>query len=811
MKIYALFSWILFWGCCYAHSTEARQFSNSCIYKIHGSILDAETKQPISFATVMIKNTKNGVVADEHGKFLLDKLCKKEYTLVFSSVGYEDYHKHISLQEDVEMNILMTRKMMTLSEVVVSDDHVEQRKNEVPLSMEIVDSDFLIQNQGGSLMQSLDRLAGVTTIDIGSGQSKPVIRGLGFNRVVVVENGIKHEGQQWGVEHGLEIDQYAVDNVEVIKGPSSLRYGSDAIGGVIDVKQNRLPEQNTFTGTVDLTGKTNNNLLGTSIALAGRKGHLFTTFRATLLDYGDYKVPTDSVDIYSYRAPLYNNQLRNTAGNEHDLHFSFGYVKPAFQSRFYVSNIRVKSGFFANAYGLEPRNVDTDLHDRSDRDIQYPYQQVNHFKIINRTQRNWSKYELKSELGFQRNFRQELSQYVAHGYMPATYQGEANFAPDLDRQFDKYVFSANVEGAYFKTNKTSFTFGINSAYQDNAINGHGFIIPAFRQFNLGSFALVKHGITEKSTLQVGLRYDYGNIQIERYHDWFTSPVVSGTDTTYQYLQRADDLDRDFSNVSWSVGYNYNHKNWSFKTNIGKSFRMPIAQELGANGVNYHRFSFEVGDPDLSPEVAYQLDAGLEYSAERLAFGLTPFANYFPNYIYLNPTSEHDRLYGNGNQVFYYSQTKVLRYGGEIHAHYRIIDPLRFGLVGEYVYAEQLSGKKKGFTLPFSPPASVIFNLRYEKNKWKFLENIYMSLDYKIAASQTRIVPPEEVTEGYQVVNLGLGGDVKMQDRNLSISLQVQNLFNTKYFNHTSFYRLINVPEAGRNFILNIAIPFSIKI
>jgi iron complex outermembrane receptor protein len=239
--------------------------------------------------------------------------------------------------------------------------------------------------------------------------------------------------------------------------------------------------------------------------------------------------------------------------------------------------------------------------------------------------------------------------------------------------------------------------------------------------------------------------------------------------------------------------------------------MPIAQELGSNGVNYHRFSFEVGDPDISPEISYQLDVGIDYGTERLAFGLTPFVNYFPNYIYLNPTSEHDRLYGNGNQVCYFSQAKVLRYGGEINAHYQIINPLRFGLVGEYVYAEQLSGEKKGFTLPFSPPASVIFNLRYEKNQWKFLENIYMSLDYKITAAQRRVVPPEEVTEGYQVVNLGFGGDVKMQDRNLRISLQVQNLLNTKYFNHTSFYRLINVPEAGRNFILNISIPFSINI
>ncbi|WKN44172.1 TonB-dependent receptor [Tunicatimonas pelagia] len=811
MKKYLLVSWCLFRVCCYAHATQGRQFSDSCAYEIRGSILDAETQQPIPFATVMIKNTRKGVEANKQGKFLLENLCKKEYTLVCSSVGYENYRKRISLSEDTEMNVRMTPKMVSLSEVVVSANYEEQRKQEEALSLEIVNSDYLKQHQGGSLMNSLDRLAGVTTMDIGSGQSKPVIRGLGFNRVVVVENGIKHEGQQWGVDHGLEIDQYAVDNVEVIRGPSSLRYGSDAIGGVINVKQDQLPEQNTLSGTVDLTGKTNNNLLGTSISLAGRGDVFFATFRATLLDYGDYKVPTDSVDIYNFRAPLYKNHLRNTAGHEHDLHFSFGYTKPTFQSRFYVSNIQSKSGFFANAHGLEPRNVDEEFHDQSNRDIHYPYQQVNHFKVINKSQWEWKKYELKSEVGFQRNFRQEWSQYVSHGFMPAVYQGEEGFNPELERQFDKYVYSANVEGAYFHSDRTSVTVGVNGSYQDNRIGGRGFIIPAFRQLNVGSFVLARHRFTEKSTLQAGIRYDYGNTQIDSYQDWFTSPAIFGTDTTDQYLQRASDLNRNFSNVSWSIGYNYHTPHWSFKTNLGKSFRMPIAKELGANGVNYHRFSFEVGDPDLSPEVAYQVDAGLEYRSERFALGLTPFANYFSNYIYLNPTAEHDRLYGSGNQVFYYSQARVFRSGGEIHGHYQIISPLSIGLVGEYVYQIQLSGEKKGFTLPFSPPASVIFNLRYERDEWKLLKNPYVSVDYKVAASQTRIVPPEEVTDGYQAVNLGMGGEVKLPERSLSISLQVQNLFNTQYFNHTSFYRLINVPEPGRNFILNISIPFSRRI
>ena len=236
--------------------------------------------------------------------------------------------------------------------------------------------------------------------------------------------------------------------------------------------------------------------------------------------------------------------------------------------------------------------------------------------------------------------------------------------------------------------------------------------------------------------------------------------------------------------------------------------MPIAKELAANGVNYHRFSYEVGDPDLSPETSYQLDAGIEYRSSRLAIGSSPFLNLFPNYIYLNPSAEHDRLYGNGNQVFYYTQSRVLRFGAELHAHYELFSFLQLGLMGEYVYSEQLSGEKKGFTLPFSPPASGIFNIRYQSHKLKFADYAYASVDYRITAPQNNIVPPEKTTEGYQVINLGMGCDLQLKGQKLSLSIQVQNLLNTKYFNHTSYYRLINVPEPGRSFILNITLPFS---
>ena len=780
------------------------------LFELKGCISN-ENNQPLPGALIHFPQLQRIAVANNQGNYVIKDIDKGKYNVQVSFIGYNPVNDTINIDKDKIYDIRLTISMLNLQEVVVRDNYIETRKKEESLNIEIVNDDYLRQNLGGSLMNSLERLPGVTTNDIGSGQSKPVIRGLGFNRVVVVENNIKHEAQQWGADHGLEIDQYAIDNVEIIKGPASLMYGSDAMGGVIDMKNRKIPADSTYGGSVDLSGKTNNDFMGTSFSFYGRKKWFFADFRATFLDYGDYKVPTDSVDIYSYRAPLYKNHLRNTAGKEQNLHLTFGIIKTKFQSKFYISNVYSKNGFFANAHGLEPRNVETELHDKTSRDINYPYQQVNHFKAINRSQFNFGKAKIETDIGFQRNFRQEWSQYVSHGYMPATYPSSLNANPDLELQFDKYVYSGNLKFSYKINDKVQFNCGINSDYQDNSIGGRGFIIPAFKQLYLGGYILGKYAFSVKSIVQIGVRYDFGNIRTQTYSDWFFSPIVSNNDTTYQYLQRSGNINRNFSNASWSLGYNYNAEKWSFKTNIGKSFRMPSAKELAANGVNYHNFSYEVGDAGLSPEVSYQLDAGLEYNSSYLAIGATPFLNYFTNYIYLNPSSKHDRLYGNGNQVFNYTQCEVLRYGAEIHAHYQLLKPLQVGIIGEYVYSEQQSGEKKGFTLPFSPPASVILNVKYQKLRMKFIENAYLSIDYKLTAPQNNIVPPEEKTDGYQVINVGLGADVKLKNQKISVSLQVQNLLNTKYFNHTSYYRLINVPGSGRNFILNISFPFSGKI
>ncbi|MDN3588831.1 TonB-dependent receptor [Pedobacter aquatilis] len=778
-------------------------------FRLSGKTIDTYGNSIPDVSITIIEIGKT-IQSDKSGDFSFPDIPEGKYELIVTHTNHQKLHKMITVSKDsASFTLVLKPKILQLAEVEIKENFAERRSQEESMNIETIKRDFLLKNLGGSLMKSLERLPGVKTIGIGSGQSKPLIRGMGFNRVVVIDKGMKHEGQQWGADHGLELDQYAAREVEIIKGSASFAYGSDAIAGIIDTKPPLLPPANSLGGSVDLTGKSNNAFYGTSVNLYGRNKNWFFDSRVTYQKYSDYKVPTDSVYVYDYAVALKDGFLRNTAGGETDLNLSAGYVNEKFRSVFYFSNINSKSGFFANAHGLEPRRVDVNLHDASSNDILTPSQQVNHFKIINRTDFRIGLHHFKIDLGFQHNFREEFSPYVNHGYMPPIYPSNRNVPSYLEREFDKSVFAANFKDLV-SIGKHELNFGLNTEYQNNKISGWSFLVPAFRQFTLGAFIYDKFKITDEILLLGALRYDFGHISMDKYNDWFLSPVAINGMETDQYLTRANDLTRNFNSFVYSVGMNFNRGKFSLKWNLGKSFRMPIAKELGANGVNYHYFSYEKGNPNLSPEISYQADFGLSYKTQSLSINFSPFYNYFPNYIYLNPTALHDYDYGAGNQVFEYAQSKVMRYGAEFQIKANLIKNISVEALAEYLFAKQLSGDKKGYVLPFSPPPSVLINLSYNKDFGSKFKESYLSIDYRLTSRQDNIVPPEKKTDGYGIINIQAGTKIDVGGRAISVNLQAQNLLDKKYLNHTSFYRLIELPEAGHNLILSLNIPFSIR-
>ncbi len=650
-----------------------------------------------------------------------------------------------------------------------------------------VSHDFLETNLAGSLMQTLEGIPGVKAMSIGSGQSKPTIRGLGFNRMVVSENGIKHEGQQWGDDHGLEIDQFTVDHAEVIKGPAALLYGSDAIGGVLSLYTNHVP-LSRFEGAVQLFGRTNNEQMGASARIGGKHDRFFYRAHLTLIDYADFKVPTDSIQYYSYWIPLKDQRLRNTAGLERDGSLVFGYSGYHFNTDIHITDSYSKSGFFANAHGLEVRLSDID-YDHSRRDIDLPMQSVNHLNVLSHTTWRDEQWAIEASLSYQNNLRKEQSEPISHGYMPTPWS-------TMERRFNKSTYSAKLGMKVQPGEHHTISAGINTEYQHNRRSGWGFIIPDFETFSFGGYVFDKYSVSERLILNAGLRYDYAQTHIHSYHDWYKTPV--GNDSVYK--ERSADIHRHFNSLTWSAGVNYNVGHWVIKANVGKSFRVPIPKELGADGINYHIFRYERGRSSLDPEESYQLDAGINWSNDVLNIQVDPYVNFFPNYIYLNPTSE----YVEGLQLYHYTQAKVLRYGFEAQVNYAITTHWEAELKGEYLYAEQKSGEKKGYTLPFSTPWSAEAGVKYSFN-WR--GEGFLGMNVHIVGAQNEIVPPEKPTDGYWTLNAAAGKHFSLGKNTVKVALHADNLLNKRYYDHTSYYRLIDVPEPGRNLSLMVGLDF----
>ncbi|WP_308992497.1 TonB-dependent receptor [Mariniflexile litorale] len=766
-------------------------------FQIKGFVRNANTLQPIEGAHITGKGLFS--ISLETGAFTIKNLVEGSYSFTISHIGYASKKITVLVQPKMEtVEVLLNESSTALNEVEVHGKSKQRTAKESPIVSQTVSKEFLDKNRENSLMQTLSKIPGISTINIGSGQSKPVIRGLGFNRVAVVQNGIKHEAQQWGNDHGLEIDQYGIENIKIIKGPASLVYGSDAIAGVLDIQPNKIPIQNSFEGEVNFLGESNNNLLGISAGVQARKEKWFYRGRLTYRDYGDYKVPTKNINYENYIFELYDNNLRNTAGKEANASFSLGYVSDNITSETFFSNVNAKNGFFANAHGLEVRTSNID-YDHSNRDIDLPFHKVNHFKITNNTSISKGKHTFHFDLGFQNNHRGEHSEPVPHGYMPKP-------SDSKERIFKKNTYALNMRDVFKPINQHDVVAGINIEFQNNNIGGWGFLIPEYNRFSMGTFVYDQFEIHPNFHVLAGIRYDYGLMNTKSHFDWYPSTINnSNGSTSFVHLQRAQNKTLDFGNISASAGFSYILNNSTFKLNVGKSFRMPLPNELASDGVNYHMYRYEKGNLDLNPEESYQLDIDIDHTTKQFSVGVSPFINFFENYIYLNPTSNYYETL----QIYEYTQSKVFRIGGEIRASTTISKSLQLDASAEYVFSRQTSGAKKDFTLPFSPPLSGLFSASYQFNDIFFLKNTQLITDFRVTATQDEIVPPEEKTEGYQMLNMSLLTEMNVfkNDMPVAIRIKLNNVFNTKYFDHTSFYRLIDVPEAGRNLSISLTIPF----
>lgn len=768
-------------------------------YIVSGRVSDYHGEALIG-ATLTIGD--QAFMTDAKGKFQTKPLEKGPYQFVVSYLGFETLTMQLEVQSNQELDLHIKERSTLLDQVVVAS----QAKHSVQ-HVDKVSNQQLVDKFAGSLAKTLESVAGVNSMDIGAGASKPVIRGLGFNRVAVAENGAKQEGQQWGADHGLEIDAFSTEEVEVIKGVGTIEYGSDAIGGVIKINNEKIPQVHSFDGRAIVYGKSVNDAVGASVQLKQRGERFFYKLKVTGQDYGDYRVPIKQIDYLNTIIPIEGGRMKNTAGNNLALYGQIGYVDTKFKNILSISNVYDKSGFFPGAHGIP--NIAAVQDDGNHRNIELPNQSVNHFKITNTATWDFAaNQKLIVLLAFQNNKRQESSLFHTH----FANQSPPEKNPNLELEFVLNTFDAAVKYERLFSNEHKLTVGVQQNYQNNTIGGYGFLLPKFNKIGVGAFGMYEYFVNERLTWEAGIRADYAKIEVKPFYDTILYDYLidkgQSSAIASNYAQRSEEQNRSFSSFNGMIGAKYD---WTDHINIGATigtnFRFPTAIELASNGVHHGAFRHEKGNPDLDPEKGIAFDFRASYQTQTFSTTISPYAYYFTNYIFLKPTGTFSILPDSG-QIYEYTQSKALITGFEWKAEQRFWDRLTVEGVFEFIYNKQLdNGKTGNYPLPFSTPANFFGQVSYTLPNWNVFQDSEIFVNGKWYAEQKRIAQGEEITPSSQSYGLGISSTIHLGRVEAKTSLTATNIFDAKILNHMSFYRPLGIPELGRSIQFMLQIPF----
>ncbi len=685
-----------------------------------------------------------------------------------------------------------------IHEIVVTGNAQLREQRMSPLSVSIVNKEDIVERFSGNLMQSLEYIPGVQSMSVGSGFSKPMIRGMGFNRVGVIEGGVKQEGQQWGADHGLEVDAFNIERVNIRKGSSSLLYGSDAMGGVVEILQPSIPLQDGIFGEVDLLGRSVNGLIGGSLMVGAKKGGWFIKARHSEQHFADFAVPTDYVVYLTQVMPLTDGRVNNTAGYERSSSLYTRYGGSNFSTALSLSNAYQKAGFYPGAHGIpDPSRVydDGDL-----RDIDLPYSTVNHFKASLLNRYWWSGGWLSWNLGYQNNHREEWSLFHTH----YSSQEAPEVDPDLEIMLSLKNYSSDIKLHFDNSDRVYSEVAWSTAYQDNQIGGYSFLIPAYRRFTTGVAWVTNVEVSDRFMLSGGVRYDFGNILVDEYIDEYLAEYLTSSGYSESVVAESEvrsyELDRNFGDYSLSLGgvWNIDSRNTA-RANIGRSFRLPNANELVANGVHHSSFRHEQGNPTLDSERGWQLDLGYEFSRDRLSLAISPYASWYASYIYLQPTLEWSIL-PHAGQIYRYTQCEALFAGGEISVAVDISDEWRYEVSAEYTYTCNIDER---ISITYTPPTTMRNEISWQRGR------VTLSAEWKCVADQNNVGRNEDPTPGANLFGARAVIALPFIAEGATVVASVDNIFNTKYLNHLSYYRYVEIPEPGRNFQLSIKIPFKL--
>jgi iron complex outermembrane receptor protein len=795
-------------------------------YSLSGRITDT-SGAPLQGASVYISDLKKGSVADANGNYLINNIPDGDYVVEIKFIGYKTILENIDFDQDKVENVAMQISVTEQSEIVITGSSKATSIARNPVPIVSVSKQFLQQNLSTNIIDAIAKVPGVSEVTTGPNVSKPFIRGLGFNRILTLYDGVRQEGQQWGDEHGIEVDENTVNRVEVVKGPASLIYGSDAVAGVVNLIPANPPAQGKIVGNILNEYQTNNRLIENSATIAAHINDV--TWGGTFT----HKIATNYKDKYDGR--VYNTGFAETDFSANaGINKNWGYSRLGMS--LYDDLQEIPDGSRDSAtrkFTKQITEADTFRPIVSDEElnsykISALHQHVQHFNIYSSNNFLLGSGRLALNLAFQKSTRREYSHPEVE-------------IPGLFLQLNTYSYDAKY---YFKEREgLSITTGINGMYQDNNVGkGTEFIIPSYRQFDFGPFIFAKKTMG-KLEVAGGLRYDFRNFSNDDLYE-NTDPstgfehVVKGNDTVganhvftaYQHT---------FSGASGSIGLSYKiNDQFSVKANIGRGYRAPNISEISANGVHPGTNMYQIGNLNFKPEFNLQEDVGIAFNSTHVSINADAFNNNIQNYIYnqkLESKLGGDSIIVPGNQTFKFVASRAHLYGGElsIDIHPHPWDWLHFENSLSVVYAtnEGVAGEGKisdsAKYLPFIPPLHTMSELRANiKKMGNSFANAFVKVQFEVYAKQDRVYlanNTETPTAGYQLFNAGFGSDIlnKKGKTVLTLSFFGNNLFNIayqsglnrlKYFepypgNFTGHNGIYNM---GRNFGLRVNVPLRFK-
>jgi iron complex outermembrane recepter protein len=770
--------------------------AQTCNHVIRGRIVDAETKEAIAYATVFVKETKAGAMSNEQGFYNIDHICNGTFTLEISHVAcvHETRQVHIHDEGAIMDFALHHHEGVDLQEISISAQAIEAKKTQANATLE---GAALSAARGLSLGDALKNIAGVTTLNTGATIAKPVIQGLHSNRILMYNNGVRQEGQQWGLDHAPEIDPATADKLTVVKGAASVIYGADAIGGVVLIEPKVMRWREGIGGKVNLAGLSNGQVGVASLRLEGcqfchtdgfsmdDKRKFAWRVQGSLKRGGNLKTP--------------NYFLANTGILERNLSAQLDHKSDKVAQSVYYSQFFTQIGIFSGAhigniedlkraFQAEVPLVKADFSYQLAR----PLQKVTHHLLkYKNTWQLTGEERLTTQLSWQRNQRGEFDKHRLFGTLPSDTK-----VPNIAFDLNTLMMNSTLE--HHLSEKVHGKLGAELIYQNN-LTERGGLIPNFVSTTTAAFLTERwHRYDSPWEAEMGLRYDY---------KWLNVRVRNGNPEGEGNLQQFH-----FQSFAGQIGLIRKWRsNTFFSYNFGSAWRAPSVNELFSLGVHHGTASYERGNANLQSERSLNNTFSVSHQGEHLKIQLDLYSNFIQNFIYLKPDSVPVLTIRGAFPAFNYAQTNALLQGIDLFLDWQFYKNWHIETKGAYLKADNLSEK---LPLILMPANRISCQLKYDLAQQSIgnilqLQNSTFAFGTSHVFEQKRVPPNQDFAappKAYTLLNMAITTTFLIRKQAIEAHLQINNLTNVAYRDYLNRFRYF-ADEVGRDVQLKLQYVF----